>query len=129
MRVNQSLQDTAEFGNSASASNTPSGVLNMGGHARRRVQECVVYSQVTLGSAANNGPRQSRRRCRFCAADNLTVLDTIFLPENLAGNAVIKSDSSVVYALSQSGVMVLPVGSLNQYPRIQHQRPRSSVPG
>ncbi len=118
MRVNRSLQDTAEFGNSASASNTPSGVLNLGGHAVDSVHN-VVYSQVTLGTGVNSNGQGVAPALQILAADNLTILDTIFLPENLAGKAVLKSDSSVVYALSQSGVMVLPVGSLNKYPRIQ----------
>ena len=53
------------------------------------------------------------------AADNLTVLDRITIPENMVGRAVLSSDASTLYAVSDSGVMVLPVGSLNQYPRVQ----------
>ncbi len=118
LRVNQALQDTAEFGNSASASNTPSGILNIGGHAVDSKNN-VVYSQVTLGTGVTSNGQGVAPALQIMAADNLTVLDTIFLPENLAGKALLKSDSSVVYALSQSGVMVLPVGSLSKYPRIQ----------
>jgi uncharacterized protein (TIGR03437 family) len=122
MRVNQSLQDTAEFGNSASTSNTPSGVLNIGGHAVDSANN-KVYSQVTLGTGITSNGQGVAPALQVLAADNLTILDTIFLPENLAGKAVIKSDSSVVYALSQSGIMVLPVGSLNKYPRVQASVP------
>lgn len=117
MRVNQQLQDTAEFGDSTSASNTPSGLLNIGGHAVDSVHG-VVYSQVVLGGGFTTNGQNVSQTLQIMAADNLTVLDTIFLPENLAGKAVIKKDKSVVYALSQSGVMVLPVGSLNKYPRL-----------
>jgi uncharacterized protein (TIGR03437 family) len=53
------------------------------------------------------------------AADNLTILDRITIPENMVGHAVLSSDGSMLYAVSDSGVMVLPVGSLNQYPRVQ----------
>ncbi len=119
MRVNQTLQDTAEFGNSASATNTPSGILNLGGHAVDSAQQRSVYSQVTLGNGITSNGQGVAPALQILAADNLTVLDTIFLPENLAGKAVIKSDSSVIYALSQSGVTVLPVGQLNKYPRVQ----------
>lgn len=122
MRVNQQLQDTAEFGDSASSSNTPAGVLNIGAHAVDS-NNGVVYSQVVLGSGATANGQGVTPSLQILASDNLTVLDTIFLPENLAGKAVIKSDSSAVYALSQSGVTVLPVGSLNQYPRIQTSVP------
>ena len=117
IRVNQALQDTAEFGDSASSTNTPSGVLNLGGHAVDSKNN-VVYSQVVLGTATTSG-QGTAPQLQILSADNLTVLQTLFLPENLAGKAVIKSDSSVVYALSQSGVMVLPVGSLNKYPRVK----------
>jgi uncharacterized protein (TIGR03437 family) len=51
-------------------------------------------------------------------ADNLTVRDRINIPENIVGRALLKSDGSVLYAISESGVMTLPVGSLNQAPRL-----------
>ena len=51
-------------------------------------------------------------------ADNLTVRDRITIPEDMVGRAVIDSSSSTLYAISESGVMVLPVGSLSKYPRI-----------
>jgi len=47
--------------------------------------------------------------------DNLTVRDKIYLPENLVGRAVLDSAGNNMYAISDSGVTVLPVGSLNHY--------------
>ncbi len=55
-------------------------------------------------------------------SDNMTVRDRITIPENLVGRAVLNSSNSVLYAVSDSGVMVLPVGSLNRYPRIATQQ-------
>src|SRR5712692_3475351 len=46
-------------------------------------------------------------------SDNLTVRETLQLPENTKGKSVLNSDQSVMYAVSDSGVLVLPVGSLN----------------
>ena len=112
-RVNQALQDTAEYGDTA---NPPSGILNIGSHAVDSANN-VIYSQVALGAVTSNGQGLTPL-LQVLAADNLTLLDTIALPENLAGKAVIKNDSSVVYALSSSGITVLPVGSLNKYPRL-----------
>jgi uncharacterized protein (TIGR03437 family) len=109
IRVNQALQDTAEFP-------LPSGVLNVGGHALDSANN-VVYSQVPQSGATSNGQGVTPL-LQVLSSDNLTVLDSILLPENLAGKAVLKNDSSVVYALSSSGVTVLPVGSLNKYPRL-----------
>ncbi len=50
--------------------------------------------------------------------DNLTVRDKIYLPENLVGRGLIDSAGRNMYAISDSGVTVLPIGSLNRYPRL-----------
>ena len=51
-------------------------------------------------------------------ADNLTVRDKIYLPENLVGRALLDSAGNNMYAISDSGVTVLPVGLLSKYPRL-----------
>ena len=51
-------------------------------------------------------------------ADNLTVRDKVYLPENLVGRAVLDSAGNNMYAISDSGVTVLPVGTLNRSPRL-----------
>ena len=48
--------------------------------------------------------------------DNLLVHMALQLPENLAGKMVISSDGANIYALSDSGFMILPVGSISQSP-------------
>jgi uncharacterized protein (TIGR03437 family) len=114
MRVNRALQDTGEYG---TPGNPPSGVLNLGGHAVDSNNN-KIYSQVALGTGVTPTGQGLTPTLQILSSDNLTLLDTVFLPENLAGKAVLKSDSSVIYALSSSGVTVLPVGSLNKYNRI-----------
>jgi len=52
------------------------------------------------------------------AADNLTLIQSLQLPEHLAGRAVLSSDRQTMYASSASGVLVLPVGNLNASPRL-----------
>jgi uncharacterized protein (TIGR03437 family) len=52
------------------------------------------------------------------AADNLTVLDRIRIPEDMVGRAVLNAAATMLYAVSDSGVMILPVGSLNSYHRL-----------
>ena len=47
-------------------------------------------------------------------ADNLTLRSSIQLPENMAGKTAVSSDGSVIYAASDSGVMVLPVGLMGR---------------
>jgi uncharacterized protein (TIGR03437 family) len=48
--------------------------------------------------------------------DNLLIQLGIQLPETLSGKMVITSDSSTIYAISQSGFIVLPIGTLQQQP-------------
>ena len=50
--------------------------------------------------------------------DNLTTREQLQLPENTAGKSVLSGDASTMYAISDSGVMVLPMGSIGQWPRI-----------
>jgi uncharacterized protein (TIGR03437 family) len=51
-------------------------------------------------------------------ADNLTVRDRIQIPENLAGRSIFNSDESVLYAISDSGVMVLSMNQFDRAPRV-----------
>ena len=51
-------------------------------------------------------------------ADNLTNRDKLYIPENMTGRAVLTASRGHVYAISDSGVMVLPVGSLNKVRRL-----------
>jgi len=55
---------------------------------------------------------------RIGDADNLTVRERLRLPENLAGKSVLGADGALMYAISDSGVTVLPVGSLNSARRV-----------
>ena len=50
--------------------------------------------------------------------DNLTKRDRLGMPESIVGRALLNSSGKMMYAISDSGVMALPVGSLNQYPRL-----------
>ena len=89
---------------------SPLGTLNVGGHAVDSVAG-VVYSQVQQN--LTDPPVLTVR-----AADNLTLIESLELPENLAGRAVLSSDRQTMYASSASGVLVLPVGNLNASPRL-----------
>ena len=50
--------------------------------------------------------------------DNLTVHERIRLPQTLAGRTLFSSDMQTLYAVADGGVVVLPVGSLDQAPRV-----------
>ena len=51
--------------------------------------------------------------------DNLLINLGIEMPENLAGKMVINAAGTVVYGLSDSGIMILPVGNIAQSPLAQ----------
>jgi uncharacterized protein (TIGR03437 family) len=49
---------------------------------------------------------------------NLTVHDRLTMPEDIIGRAILNSAGSTLYSISESGVMILPVGNLNKYHRV-----------
>ena len=60
---------------------------------------------------------------QILASDNLTLIERLKLPENTTGKSVLNSDASVLYSVSDSGVLVLPVGSLNATKRVATSAP------
>jgi uncharacterized protein (TIGR03437 family) len=52
------------------------------------------------------------------ASDNLTVTSRLQIPENIVGRIVKNAAGTMLYAISDSGVTVFPVGSLNQAHRV-----------
>jgi uncharacterized protein (TIGR03437 family) len=53
---------------------------------------------------------------------SLAVLERLRLPEMLRGKSVLSSDGATMYSVSDSGVMILPVGDLDRLPRVQPSR-------
>jgi uncharacterized protein (TIGR03437 family) len=91
---------------------TPSGTLNIGSTLIDSSRN-LVYAQVPSTTQVGNTPF-----LQIFDSDNLTLREQIQLPENLAGKSVLSSDHNTMYSISDSGVLVLPVGSLSQYPRL-----------
>ena len=93
----------------------PSGLLNVGTHALDTGRG-LIYAQVPRGSQNQS---LVKPELQIVDADNLRVREILQLRENLAGKSVLTTDGSVMYAASDSGVTILPVGQLNRAPRIQ----------
>jgi uncharacterized protein (TIGR03437 family) len=95
----QFFYDIAEFGN-------PSGALNVGtaviDSARNTIYAQMPPPGTTLGAPV----------LQITDSDNLTVRARLNLPENFAGKSALSSDGSTLYGVSDSGVMILRVGSL-----------------
>ncbi|MGO9239973.1 MAG: hypothetical protein ACLQBJ_04100 [Bryobacteraceae bacterium] len=75
----------------------------------------VIYGDVPV--TATESPVMS-----IFATDNLTVMERIQLPRMIAGRTLFSSDMNTVYAISDEGVMVLPVGSLAKAPQVVAQQ-------
>jgi uncharacterized protein (TIGR03437 family) len=105
------LKDTT-FYNISQFANV-SGVLNVGTTAIDSAHN-VIYAQIPPPGTTLPAPTM-----QIVASDNLAVTNTINLPENFAGSSVLSSDGSVLYGVSDSGVMVLPVGALKQSHQVQ----------
>jgi uncharacterized protein (TIGR03437 family) len=75
----------------------------------------LVYAQIP--AVAGEAPT-----LMVVTSSNLRLEQRLQLPENLSGKSVLSSDSNTLYAISASGVTVLPVGSLAQQPRVVAQQ-------
>jgi uncharacterized protein (TIGR03437 family) len=99
----------------------PVGTLNIGGHVFDTARG-LIYAQMneaaattsTGGTSGTGGVNtfDQPKILQVLEADNLAVRDRIQIPENLTGKAVLSSDGNTVFASSESGVMILPVGDL-----------------
>ncbi|MCC6342995.1 MAG: hypothetical protein IT166_12400 [Bryobacterales bacterium] len=99
-----------------------SGVFNIGTHvfdtARGR-----LYAQ--FSTATQNSSSQQAAAppvLQVLDADNLAVLDQFNLPENFAGKSIINSDSSMLFGISDSGILMIPIGNLDSMPRVAATR-------
>ena len=104
------LNVTAQFRN-------PSGFLSLGSTLIDSSRG-LIYAQIPITGTAATAHTASHRFCTIVDSDNLTLEDQIQLPENLAGKSLLSADNNTMYAISDSGIMILPVGNLKSYPRL-----------
>lgn len=101
---------------------SPGGDLDRGSHIID-TNRGRIYAQIRgEGEPANSGP--NNRVLQVLDLDNLALLQRLRLPENLTGKSIISPDGNRVYSLSESGVVVLPVGDLDRARRLE---PSSSL--
>jgi uncharacterized protein (TIGR03437 family) len=101
----QFFYDIAEFGN-------PSGTLNIGTAVIDSASN-TIYAQMPPPGTTSVAPV-----LQITDSDNLTIRAKLNLPENFAGKSVLSADGSTLYGVSDSGVMVLKVGSMAKAHRV-----------
>jgi uncharacterized protein (TIGR03437 family) len=122
----------AQFHGPTAADNTGSHVFDTVGNSSYPYG--VIYAQIPDGSGSGATPPGTtpvtppgaplgslpvpEPVLMMVDADNLTVHERIQLPENLAGRSVLNSKRDIMYSASDSGVLILPVGSLASQPRL-----------
>jgi uncharacterized protein (TIGR03437 family) len=118
-----------------------SSTLNVGSIAVRS-SKGLIYGQITPGSKPPSSTSQTQcfdngvcitvtspgtaaptvssapANLMVMDADNLTVRERVQLPERLAGKSIFNADESILYAISDSGVTVLPMAQFDKAPRI-----------
>lgn len=103
----------------------PLGKVEVGSHAIDS-ERGIVYAEVPEGVATGSSSGSTSTSTSalppailmVADADNLTVRERLKLAEHLSGKGILSADGSMMYALSESGVTLLPVGSLNSSPRV-----------
>jgi len=118
-KLDGSAHNLAQFPNSISS-------VNIGGSAIDS-NSGIIYAQILTAnsSSTSSGSTSSTPAAQtgppvlsILDADNLTVRQRLVIPENIVGRAVLSSANDVLYAVSDSGVTVFPVGRMNQAHRV-----------
>lgn len=100
------------FGGIEAEFSNPSGEFEVGSYAIDS-RAGLLYAQIPDGVNKDAPPI-----LRVLDVNSLALRETFQLPENLAGKSLVASNG-VIYSISQSGVVVLPTGAVNQERRLR----------
>lgn len=83
-------------------------------------QAGILYAQILAAAGGTNNytPTTGPPALSILDADNLYERERINLPENITGRMSFTQKKDTIYAVSDSGVMVLPIGRLNRMHRV-----------
>ena len=76
----------------------------------------VLFSAFNVAPIQNPAARANVSQLMLNDPDNLLIQMGLQMPENLTGKMVITSDSGTVFALSESGFVIIPVSTLRANP-------------
>jgi uncharacterized protein (TIGR03437 family) len=116
-RVNGVADNLAQFPNSLSSTNAGGNVVDSAAG--------IVYAQIVnagiganVANASSSAGTTAPPTLFILDAENLLVQENFSIPENITGRMTLSAASDLLYAVSDSGVMVFPVGRLNQQHRL-----------
>jgi uncharacterized protein (TIGR03437 family) len=120
-RMDASANYLAQYPNSMAA-------VNSGGNAIDS-QNGIIYAQIPTVSASTSttstgsspttpAVQTAPPVLSILDAENLLVQQSFSIPENIAGRATLNAAADTLYTVSDSGVMIFPVGRLNQQHRL-----------
>ncbi|MEZ5352327.1 MAG: hypothetical protein R2762_06785 [Bryobacteraceae bacterium] len=75
-----------------------------------------LYTAFNFAPVTNPATRANVSQLMINDPGNLLISTALQMPESIAGKMIISSDGRVVYALSESGFVVIPVGTMRQNP-------------
>jgi uncharacterized protein (TIGR03437 family) len=76
----------------------------------------VLYTAFNIAPVQTPAAPASVSQLMLNDPDNMLINLALEVPENLAGKMVISSDGAAIYAISQSGFLVLPVSTIRSNP-------------
>lgn len=76
----------------------------------------LLYTAFNIAPLSNPPSRANVSQFLLNDPDNMLTFMGVKLPENLSGNMVITSDGGTIYALSESGFLIIPIGRLRESP-------------
>jgi hypothetical protein len=121
-RMDPNANILAQFPNSLAS-------LNIGGNAIDS-KAGIIYAQnpsvsVTTSATTSTGSSSSTPAAQTAPpvlsildVENLLVKQSFSMPENITGRSILSAANDILYAVSDSGVMVFPVGRMNQQHRV-----------
>jgi uncharacterized protein (TIGR03437 family) len=111
-RLNSTADNLAQYPNSISS-------VNIGGNAVDS-KAGVIYAQIIAAPAGSSSGTAAATppTLNILDAENLLVKESLSIPENITGRMTLNAAADLLYAVSDSGVMVFPVGRLNQQHRL-----------
>lgn len=116
-KISSQFNNLAQFPNAISAVSAGGNVVDpVNNIIWAQIQAADPSAGATSGSTAGAAALPST--LMQLDPDNLYVKESYRLPENITGRMVLTAASDVLYAVSDSGVMVFPVGRLKQQHRV-----------